>query len=228
MTRDPVFVNNKLYVKGEGIYCKEKIIIEYPAWYEEKGLGSSQEVISFYGIAALIIGDKYGVMRIPTFCLSSPIAVGEVERYGEIYKQLLFGKDDCIVNNKMVVKHTIESYNLFETFFMRAREPWYVEYEDLVKIMDNLVMYAGSNVGGNMIANELVTSFITRSKEDKTKFFRELGGKGSYEFVDLMNVYYSPIGTVNKISGNRMGDSIVSALVQENKGETKLERHMRG
>ena len=62
MTRDPVFVNSKLYVKGEGIYCKEKIIIEYPAWYEEKGLGSSQEVVSFYGIAALIIGSSLTIL----------------------------------------------------------------------------------------------------------------------------------------------------------------------
>lgn len=228
MNRDAEFIKSKLYFKGEGIYCKEKMIIEYPAWFEEKGLGSTQEVVSFYGIACLIIGDKYSVMRIPTFCLSSPVAVGEVERGGEKYKQLMFGKDDCIVNNRKVVKHTIQSYNLFETFFMRAREPWYVEYEDLVKIMDNLVKYAGSNVGANLVANELVTSFITRSSEDKKVFFREKGGKGGYEYVDLMNVFYSPIGTVNKISGNRMGDSIVSALVQDNKGETKLERHMRG
>lgn len=215
-------------MKGDAIHCKEKCIIEYPAWYEEKGLGTTQDIVTYYGVACIIVGEKYGVMLIPTFCTSSPVAVSEVERNGIVYKQLLFGKDDCIVNNKKVVKHNIESYNFFETYYMKAREPWYIEYEDLVKIMDNMVKYAGSNVGANLIANELVTSFITRNAENKNKFFRENGGKGKYEYVDLMNVFYSPIGTVNKISGNRLNDSIVSALVQENKGETKLERHMRG
>ena len=72
MVRDPEYIKKQLYYKEEKIYCREKAIIEYPAWYEDKGLASNQEVVSFYGIACIIIGDKYSVMTIPTFCISSP------------------------------------------------------------------------------------------------------------------------------------------------------------
>lgn len=227
LIRDPEYIKSQLFLKGSAIHCKEKAIIEYPVWYEDKGFAKNKEVVSFYGIAAIIVGNKYSVMPIPTLFMSSPIAVSEVERDGEKYRQLLFGKGDCIVNNKTVVNHTLLSYTLFENFYMRTKEPWYVEYEDLVRIMDNLVGFAGSKVGDNFIANELVTSFITRAKNDKKKFYREVGGKGEYVFVDLMNVYYSAIGTVNKIAGNYFGNAVTSSLVQKNTGETKLERHLR-
>lgn len=227
LTRDPAYVKSQLFYKGNAIHCKEKAIIEYPVWYEDKELAKNKETVSFYGIAAIIVGDKYSVVLIPTMLVSSPIAVGEVERNGEKYRQLLFGKGDCIINSKTVVQYPLLSYTLFENFYMRTKEPWFVEYEDLVKIMDNLVPFAGSNVGDNFIANELITSFITRSAEDKKKFYREVGGKGKYVYVDLMNVYHSAIGTVNKLAGNYFSNAVTSAIVQKNKGETKLERHLR-
>lgn len=228
MKRDADFVRSKMYKKDDKLYCKEKAIIEYPVWYEEKGLASVQETISFYGVARVAIGDTYSVMRIPTFCVTSPITVNEVEGPdGVMYRRLMYGKDDCLLESTKVIKHAIESYYFFETYFMRAREPWFIEYEDLVAILDNLPKYGGSNVGANFIANELVTSFITRDAKVKQQFFRQNAGKGSYVYVDLMSVYYSRLNTVNKIAGNRLGDSIVSAIVQKNEGETKLERHLR-
>ena len=123
----------------------------------------------------------------------------------------------------MVVKHTIESYNLFETFFMRAREPWYVEYEDLVKIMDNLVPYAKSNVGDSHISSELVVSYITRDKSNHKKFYRQVEGKVKYEYIDLMNVYSSVFSTTNRLAGGYFTNGMVSSLVQPSKTVSKIE-----
>lgn len=57
--------------------------------------------------------------------------------------------------------------------------------------MDNMPKYAGSNLGANYITNEFIVSFITRSASDKGKYYRQTDGKGPYEYVDLMNVFYS-------------------------------------
>lgn len=226
--RDPEYVSSKIFKKDDKIFCSENCIIEYPAWYEEKGLGTSQDVVSYYGIVAIILGERYAVSVIPTLCNSSPVAIGEVEREGVVYKQLMFGKGDCIINSSKVVKVDILSYNFFETFYMRARVPWYVGYEDLVKVMDRMSKYSGSGLGGDPIASEVTTSFITRRVDDKLKFYRETGGKGEYVYVDLMNVYYSAFGAVNSIVGNYLKDGIVSSLVQRSKTDTKLEKHLRG
>ena len=226
LKRDAKGIQSLIYIKDGKYYCKEKCTIEYPAWYEDRSLGEQGEEIKYYGIAAIIVGERYCVSVVPTLCSSSPVSVSEIERDGTVYKQLNFGKDDPIINNINVVKHTLKSYEFFEGFFMRARIPWFMEYEDIVKSLDNLVKYGGSNVGGSLIANEILTSFITRPVKDKSSYYRQVGG--DYVYVDLMNVYHSAIGTVNKLAGNYFSNAITSTLVQENTGETKLERHMKG
>lgn len=222
MKRDKDFIGSKLYREGDKLFCKEKCIIEFPKWYEDKEMATIQDVVDFYGIFAIIIGDTYSVSVIPTLVQSTPIMIKEIERDGIVYNQLIYGKDDCILNNIKVVKMELLSYNFFETFYMYARAPWFIEYEDLLRLMDNLPVYANSNVGGNFISNELTTSFITRSKMDKRIFFRQNGNKG-FEYVDLMNVYYSALSTTNKIAGNYFMESMTSAIVQPEKETTKLE-----
>lgn len=223
LTRDADFVQSKIYEKDGKLYVKEKTIIEFPKWYEDKELASIQEVAYIYGIFAIIIGDKYSVSVIPTLIPTIPILVNEIERDGIIYTQFVYGKDDCIIENINVVKHDILSYNFFETYFMYAREPWYVEYEDLVKIMDNLVPYAKSNVGDSHISSELVVSYITRDKSNHKKFYRQVEGKVKYEYVDLMNVYSSVFSTTNRLAGGYFTNGMVSSLVQPSKTVSKIE-----
>lgn len=227
LKRNPDLISKLIYIKNESVHCKEKAIIEFPAWYADKGFYEAQEQTTLYGVFAIIVGDNYSVSRVPTFIKTNPIAVGEIERNGELYIQLLYGKDDPIISTIKAIKHSISSYTYFETNFMRAKQPWFVEPDDVVFTMDNMSKYAGSNLGSNFIANELVVSFITRSKDDKKVYYRQTGNKGEYEYVDLMNVFYSAIGTVNKISGNYFADSVVSSIVQKSTTETKLERHLR-
>lgn len=226
MKRNASSIASKIYVKDGKIFTKEKCIIEFPKWYEDKDLASMQEVSYIYGIFAIIIGEEYSVSIIPTLVPTIPIMVTEIERDGVIYTQFIYGKDDCIVEDVKVVKEDLLSYNFFETYFMYAREPWYVEYEDLVRIMDNLVPYAKSNVGDNHISSELVVSFITRSKKNKTEFFRQSNDK-EYEYVDLMNPRYSSLNNINKLGGNFLSESLVSAIMNKETKPSKLETLVR-
>lgn len=226
LKRDPKYIQDNLFIKDGKIYCKEKCTIEFPKLYLKKELADLQEVSYVYGIFAIIIGDKYSVSLIPGLCSMSPIMMSEVERDGVEYIQFLYGKGDCIINDVKVVKQSLLAYNFFETFYLYAKVPWFVEYEDLVKAMDNLVPYAGSNVGANWIANELTTSFITRSKRDKKKYYRQIES-GEKEFVDMMNVFYSVSSGALKLGGGYFTNSLVSAIVQPEPQSTRLENLVR-
>lgn len=226
MKRDKDFIQKNTYVKDGKIYCKQKTIIEFPKWYEDKGLAAIQEVTNIYGIFAIIIGDSYSVSLIPTLINTTPIMVNQVTKEGIDYYQFVYGKDDVLINNVRVVKKELLSYNFFETFYMYARAPWYVEYEDLVRIMDNLPKYAKSNIGDNYISNELVTSFITRNLANRRLYYRQVQ-KGEYEYVDLMSPYFSATSVVNKIGGNQFQDALISAINQKETKITKLEEIVR-
>lgn len=226
MKRDKAFIESRIYIKDDKIYTKEKTIIEFPKWYENKELIDIQDTTYLYGIFAIIIGDKYSVSVIPTLINTTPIIVTEVERENGTYIQFIYGKDDVLIDNINVVKKDLLSYNLFENFFIYAKVPWFIEYDDLIKIMDNLLIYANSNLGDNFIASELVTSFIARTRKDKSVFLRQ-DPTATPEFVDLTNVYFSALSTLNRIAGNYFVEGLTSALVQKEKEPTQLENLVR-
>jgi len=223
MKRDPKFISSMLYRKNGKIYCKEKCTIEFPKWYINKELAKIEEQSKVYGIFAICIGDKYSVSVIPTLCYTVPILVNEIEKDDMEYVQFVYNKDDPIIDNELSIKHELLSYYFFEGYFMYARVPWYIEYEDLVRIMDNLPKYANSNVGGVWIANELLVSFITRFSKDKLEYHRQ-HIKEPFDFVELMNVFYSVKSPTLKLGGNYFNNALVSGIVQKTKSETKLDK----
>jgi hypothetical protein len=226
LSRDSKAIESKLYIKDDKVYTKEKTIIEFPKWYEDKEFLDIQNVSFLYGIFAILIGDKYSVSLIPTLISTTPLMTKEVERDEEVYIQYIYGKDTPIINNTEVVKRELLSAILFDNFFIKGKVPWFIEYEDLIKIMDNLVYYAKSNLGNYNIANELVISFIARNKNNKNLFYRQKL-EGDPEYINMISPFFSTRSTVAKLSSNYFRDSIVSALVQKEEEPTRLENIVR-
>lgn len=226
LVRDKNYIESKIYVKDNKIYTKEKAIIEIPKWYQDKNFLEISDKTYIYGVFALIIDNKYSVSIMPTLVQTIPITVTEVVKDDVEYINFIYGKDDPIIDNTRIVKHDTLSYNLFENFFLQSRIPWFVEYEDLIRIMDNVKEYANTNLGSNYIASELVTSYIARLKEDKSLFYRQ-NTKKDYIFIDLMNVYYAVNTTLNKLSGSYFNEALVSAIVQKEKEPSRLENIVR-
>lgn len=230
LTRDPKFISENIELKKGAYYCKKKCAIEFPNWYMDKGMGEFGEEVSFYGIFVIIIDGKYSVSLIPTICRSNPINITSVTREGVEYVRLEFGAGDPILVDENVVQETLLSYDFFKGYIIKANVPWFVEPGDLPKILTNLVRYAGSAVGVNPITNELVSSFITRSKKDPDVYYRQTDMKGPFGYVPLTDLFFSVKNTVNKITGSYMQEGIVSALVKKPTADeaSDFEKHLKG
>lgn len=226
MKRDKDFVKSSIKKKDDGYYTTKKTIIEFPKWYQEKGLYEISDNTFLFGIFAMIVDDKYSVARIPTIVNTTPLMVKEIEREGEVYIQLIYGPGDRIINGQDVLMQPFLSYEFFSGFFMLAKMPWYIDYEDPIFCMDNTLKYAGNNLGANSVGNEILSMFVARQGVDKRKFFRS-EPKGTPEFVGLMDVRYSALSTINKIAGNYPEESLVSALINKEAKPTTLENHAR-
>lgn len=230
LKRDKDYIFKNIEDKNNTYYCKEPCAIEFPAWYMDKDMGEFGEEVSFYGIFAIVMGDKYAVATIPTICRSNPINITSVVRDGVEYTRLEFGKDDPILVDYNVVKEVLLSYNFFKSFIIKATIPWFITPEDLNRILTNLVKYGGSNVGINPITNELVVSVVTRDNKDPMKYYRQTDAKGPWVYVPLTDLYYSIKSTVNKITGSYMQEGIVSSLVIKPTADeaSDIEKHLKG
>jgi TusA-related sulfurtransferase len=226
LKRDPKYIASHLTLKGDAYYTDKQTVIEFPSWYEEKGLYSVTDKTFIYGLFAIIIDDKYSVSLIPTIMYTTPISTVQIDRDGEKYTQLIYGAGDCLIDTNKIIMQTYLIYNFFDSHFMQAKVPWFLGYEDLCRVMGNTKKYAGSDLGSSDIANEVITSFIARTKADKLTFYRQAPNK-ELTFVDLMDVRYSTLSTVNKLAGNYFEESLVSALVQKEKTPTTLENLVR-
>lgn len=226
MKRDPSHIAKYLDLKDGKYITQKKMIIEFPSWYKEKGLYDISDTSFLYGIFAIIMDDVYSVSLITTVLSTSPVMVTEVEREDITYTQFHYGPGDVIVNSDTVIMHTFLVYELFDMFFMQAKIPWFIEYLDLAKILKNTVSYGGTNFGRSKTGNEVLVSFIARSSKDKFKFHRQ-DRKTPMTYVDLMDIRYSTLSTVNKFAGNYFEESMVSALVVKETKPTALENHVR-
>jgi len=226
MKRDKKFIEQNLYKKGNQILTKQVTIIEIPKWYMDKNLLEIQDIVEVYGIFAIIIGEKYSVSIIPTLITTNPIRVEEVKRDEEIYVQLTYGKDSVIIENTSVIKNEILSYTFFEKFCLYAKIPWFMEYEDIIHVFDNLKKYAKSSLGDNYLASELVVSFIARTEKDKSVFYRQKPSDNIF-YIDLINPMFSSLNTVSRIAGAYFNDGLISALIQKEKKPNKLEQLVR-
>lgn len=227
LTRDPEYVGKHIIEKNGTFYCTKKCKIEFPTWYFEKEMGEISEDVNFYGIFIIIIDDKYAVSTITTICRSNPINIGSIDRDGVDYTQLEFGVDDPILTTKQVVQETLLSYNYIDRFVVRSNTPWFVEYEDNVRFMNNLYEYGKSNVGAQPLANELIPSFITRDKRNPDLFYRQTNMKNDYMYINLLSPYYGIRSTVGRISGGFLQEGIVGSLVKSDKDEASdLDIHL--
>lgn len=226
LKREPQVIQKYLTNKEDAYFTSHAMVIEFPQWYEVKGLYKNESVHYLYGIFAMIVGDSYSVSLIPTVVTTSPVAVKEIDRDGVPYIQLLYAAGSKVLQSNKAIMQPFLAYDFFDGFFMQAKVPWFVEYEDLCTLMDNTVSYGGTNLGINQTSNELLCSFIARSAKDKRKFFR-VNPTEKVAFVDLMDVRYSSLSTVNKLAGNYFNESLVSALVHKETQPTTLEKHVR-
>lgn len=226
LKRDKTYIESNIINKDGLYFTKKKLIIEIPSWYRDKSLYDISDNVYVYGVFAFIMDDKYSVSIIPTVLPVNPVMTTEIERNGEKYLQLHFAPNDKIFVNDKTIMHSYLSYNFFEGYYMQAKLPWFIEYEDLVKVLDNTVKYAGSNLGANYIVNEVVTSFIARQEQDKKLFYRQ-NPKSNISYVDIMDVRYSALNTVSKLAGNYFDESLTSALLQKEKSPTTLEKLVR-
>lgn len=226
LKRDKEYVQKTILKKEDGYYTTKKTIIEFPKWYEDKGLYEISDNTFLFGIFAIIVDDKYSVSRIPTVINTTPLMVKEVEREDGVYIQLLYGPGDKFINSTSVLMQPYLSYEYFHGYYMMANMPWYITDEDLVRTMDNTTRYAGNNLGNSEIANEVLAAFVSRTPEDKRIFYRTHPNGKPY-YVGLMDVRFSTLSTLNKLAGNYPEESLVSALVNKEKRPTTLENHAR-
>lgn len=219
------------------VVCKTDCRIQIPTRFSETAVGLAEIGINTYtyGMFAIIRNDtnEYAVCNIAALVELNPFKVSLVTIDEVDYHEFYFEAGQVVIENTSLVKRDLLMYNIMDEIIFKGKIPWYMDYEDLGKMFDTAKYHANSNVGQNLETIEFITSMVTRSKQDRSKYIRAVGNSfkdfslDKIEYVPLKSVFYSVNSTVNKLIGSYFTDGVTSALVKKTDKVQKIESILR-
>ena len=236
IVRDAQYVRAHLReLDDERLVTLKDCRVYIPVRFSECGLASVGVDTNIVGIYLIVMEDKYSaVSLINTIIRFEPQSTNRVVVNGDEYYEFVFPAGSTVIPNMNIVQNSKIPYRIYNEFFAKGRIPFYLTYEDLAKIFDTARKYGGVNIGSDREVTELLVSIISRSKNNRADFYRQVvmtpddinDKKPTY--VALKSVAYSATNTTNKLAGSYMQDGIVSALVSPSTREERIERLLLG
>ena len=233
--RKPEVILGLLKTENNQLIAKDNLRIHVPSSFLDKSLAEIGSKTYVYGCFPIINNNnEYGVLNICGVVEINPYKIETfTDDSGYEYHQFFFEKDTVFINELSVVVRNTLMYEIFNLFYAKVKIPWYLEYEDVCKLFDTSIEFAGTNIGQNSEIIEFFASIICRNKDDLMTYAR-ISGKDYADFksnkisyVPLQSIQYSMSSNLNKLAGNYFKEGIVSALTNTSDKVNPVERILR-
>jgi len=233
LQRDDDFIKKLLKYKDTFISIEADAYVLFPERFEKKELAILSNTCQVTGILAIVVGNKYGITKIPNLVEMLPDEIDRVEVEDDVYYKFTFNKGDVLINNTNIVKKSDKAYDFFELLMIQGKIPWYINYIDMVEIFLNLEKYTGLKAIKNSTVVEALTAIITKVKGNNELDYRQAINKDSDlnkvipDYVGLSNIYYSFKSTPNKLLGNFFTKAVNSSILYPEEDMSDLEKSLR-
>lgn len=204
---------------GSLIALKEcKIYI--PARFSEQQMAFLGTETSISGIFAITVNDThYGTSLANAMMRIEPTITNYIKVEDEDYIEFIFEAGSVVISNINLLQSSVFVYRIYSEIIAKGHIPWFINYEDLGRIFESAPHHAGVAVGANFAIIEMIVSAISRSREDRTKFYRHVIkneaelAKLTPAFIPLRSVTYGASNTTAKLVGAYWEEGLTSALV---------------
>lgn len=205
--------------------------IVIPEKYVDKQLAFMGNDVSILGIYAIVTPDGYYAVSSALCMLRiDPTSNARVTVDDTSYLLLEFQKDSTVILSDDVVKRDVIAYQVYDFFIDAGYVPWFMNYDDLLRLFYNSSEYAGISFGSNHAIIPLIVSNIARNAKNKTQYFRQIVSRepdAVPSFIPFKSVIYGPKTTTAKLSGAYFDSALVSALTNPNERVEKVETLLR-
>lgn len=234
LKRRPKIVLDKIIETDSAMLASEDMSVIFPArWLDNAAnLARIDITVSLLGILCFIDKDNnYMITKIPTRITCNPNRITDITIDDVLYKEMHFSRGEQVIVNRDIVKDNSDLFTTFSEFFFKANIPFYLSEKELTQVFINADKFAGSKVGQNSMALELMTSVVAKDKNDLSIPFRIAINKdpnAQVQFVNLLNPYYTFKSTFGRISGSYAKQGRLAALVDPSTNtENKIEQILR-
>lgn len=223
----------KVGADGSVIAMKpSKLII--PARFVEKQLAVIGINTYIVGIFAHVVEDQYyAVYTGVAMYHVAPTSITTVKYQGDSYLELNFEVGAKILVSQEVLMDRMLTYRIYDDIISKGHVPWYLGYDDVIKLLFTSDRLAGVNMLANHAMLELNAAAISRDPKQIGRYYRHV--LKSYDdlvkdpptYIPLMSVTYGTTNTTSRILGSYFEPGLYSALANPSTKVENIERLLR-
>ena len=214
--------------------AKTGLTVQFPVRFREIGLAQVGASSFVFGLFAIILDSgEYALCNVNALIEMGPAAVDIVTIEGNPYYNFHYAAGQVVMQTKELVCRAPLIFKAIDEFVFKGKIPWYVDYDDMGKLFDTAKKHARTSADILPSVVEFMAAYIARSKNDRTKYLREVAkspkdfDRKNMEWVPMKSVFWSAPGTVNKLAGAYFSQGVTSALVNPSERVEKIERVLR-
>lgn len=235
------YVRNATKVKAElvrneagQVICKSACRIHTPVRFVEKDLSRIGVRTYLFGSFPIILETgAYAVTNICGRVEISPSRVSMITIDEVDYYEFIFEAGDVVITTDDILQDDKIIYFVLDELVFQAKVPWYLDYDDMGKLLDSAKHYADSGAASVLETVECLISVIARPKNDNEVYLRSQVdalkdlGPDNIQFIPLTSVHLTVSGTVNRIAGSYFEPALEGALVSPSKKADNVEKILR-
>lgn len=233
--RRPEAVRAALVKNAAGqILTRQDLTVYFPVRFAERELATLGVEVKVIGVLCMALASgEYSVWNGLGRFVFRPERITKTMFDDVEYYQLSFPANSVVLPSMEIMRDNTVIYPVLDEFWFRGKVPWYLEYDDMLRMFGTAKVMAASDTGDVMETLEAITSIIARNPAKRTELYRHtLGGKryGSSKdlsWVPLASVQYSVTSPLGKLAGGYFNDGVVSALTTPTDTVSSVERVLR-
>ena len=211
------------------ILADDTFKVYYPERYSDVNLSHIGSEVTVLG-CLIVVDEKnnYALINRSSMFTMEPSTIDTVTIDDVAYICLSFHKGNVFMLDRNVIMDEGLPFMVFNDFVIKGNVPWYLKYEDLLKIFSTSSIYAGYKLMNNALPVECLVSIMGRDTKDVTKYIRQVAttkkDMENVRFISLSNVYEGFTNTVSKLTGSYLRKGMTSAMVNPEKKATDIEK----
>ena len=220
-------ITNNIKPSGKGFAAQKDMLVYIPVEYEAKKLLEIGDgVISSIGCVGVVVGSKYGCMRLPTTFKTLPNAIRGVKIKDVDYYELSYASGDMFMEQRDIAMSPALVDAIIGILIFKGSIPWYMEPDDIVGILTNIGQYTGMDVDDMPEVMELLTGIIIRDDTGKLLRYKDEYPE-NVNYIGINNAVFSSTSSFRRMIGNHQVKGIRASLNTDSDNISNIEIALR-
>lgn len=231
-TRDITRLQKAYRKVGSSLVANEPVRIMVPEAWVPLGLAVVEDVVMILGIFALITDDdKFASTKLTAMVRTEPDRISTTIVDDVPYLTLFYDRGSTILSSTDIVVVDIMVHPIWTVLYGRAKVPWYIDYERLLKLFHNTGEFNGTDRTSDPAIWSYMGATICRDPDNPRRYFRQRDhakyGPVQPVTVPLKNVSFNADSLVAKLSGSYFDPGVTAALANPAKRPDAVESILR-